>query len=62
MADDYSSPLNQKFNEMNEKYAKDAIRYSKHGYETTSLSGGILKTYKKIRNQSVEELLEGDYW
>lgn len=47
---------------MNEKYAKDAIRYSKHGYETTSLSGGILKTYKKIRNQSVEELLEGDYW
>ena len=26
MADDFSSPLNQKFNEMNEKYSRDAVR------------------------------------
>jgi len=57
-----SSPLNQRFEEMNEKYKRDAIRYNDHGYEMTNVQGGILKNYKKIAGQTVEEVLEGDYW
>lgn len=43
----FDSSLNQRFDEMNEKYKRDAIRYTNHGYEIPELGGGILKTYKK---------------
>lgn len=43
----FESNLNQRFNELDEKYSRDAIRYSNHGYEIPKLGGGILKTYKK---------------
>jgi hypothetical protein len=56
------STLEGRFEAMDEKYKRDAIRYSKHGYEIPQLGGGILKTYKKVQGQRLEEIAEGDYW
>lgn len=62
VAQDFSSPLNQRINEMSEKYRRDAKRYDDFGYQMTRMDGGILRTYKKQTQPSLNELVEGDYW
>ena len=46
--ENHQSPLDKKFNEVNDHYKRDAKRYSDHGYEVTKLDGGILRNYKKL--------------
>ena len=45
---DMSSPLNKRFEKMNEMYSRDAIRHGKHDYIIPKMGGGILKNYKKL--------------
>lgn len=54
-----SSPLNDRF-------ARDNVRHDgdEYSYEGKSLNieGGVLQNYRKLSGQSVDEVMEQDYW
>jgi len=58
------SPLNDAFEKMNSAYKDDAIEYD--GQTSTErgphIEGGVLQNVHSIMGQTVEDIMEGDYW
>ena len=59
MEDLVSSPLNQRMARENPKH--DGDNYSYYG-TSMNIEGGILQNYRKQSGQTMDEVLEGDYW
>jgi len=57
------SPYLKRLEQMDQKNVKDAMDFGPNGQQLDfSVEGGILSNYRKQTGQTVEDMLEGDYW
>lgn len=59
----FESPFSKQMREENAKHQRDGIEYGENNRQQNMyVEGGVLKNYRKLRGQTMQDMLEGDYW
>lgn len=50
-------------NKQNHLYERDALDFGVNNQQTDfGIEGGIMQNYRKIRGQTIEEIMQSDFW
>jgi len=59
----FESPISKMMNKQGRLYQDDALDMDINNKQTSlDIEGGIMQNYRKLRGQTVEEVLDSDYW